>query len=90
DASTLLEGAGITVNKNLIPFDSKGPAVTSGIRLGTAAITTRGIKEPQISMIAGFINEAVDNRDNPQQIDKIREKVTALTKKFPLYPDLKY
>ena len=90
DASTLLEDAGITVNKNLIPFDSKGPAVTSGIRLGTAAITTRGIREPQISAIATFINEAVDNRDDPRQIEKIRKKVLALTKKFPLYPDLKY
>lgn len=90
DASSLLEEAGITVNKNLIPFDSKGPAVTSGIRLGTAAITTRGIREPQVSAIADFINEAIDNRDNIQQIEKIRNKVLALTKKFPLYPDLKY
>ena len=90
DASLLLEEAGITVNKNLIPFDSKGAAVTSGIRLGTAAITTRGIREPQVSAIAGFINEAIDNRDDAQQLEKIRNKVLVLTKKFPLYPDLKY
>jgi glycine hydroxymethyltransferase len=90
DATLLLEEAGITVNKNLIPFDSKGPAVTSGIRLGTAAITTRGIRESQISVIAGLINEAIDNRDDPAQIEKIRGKVLALTRKFPLYPDLKY
>jgi len=90
EASFVLEEAGITVNKNLIPFDSKGPAVTSGIRLGTAAITTRGMKEPQMIMIAGLIDEAINHRDNPEHLARIREKVLQLAKRFPLYPRLTY
>ncbi|MDD5154918.1 MAG: serine hydroxymethyltransferase [Candidatus Omnitrophica bacterium] len=89
DASWILEGAGITVNKNLIPFDKKSPAVTSGIRLGTAAVTTRGMKEAQMQKIAGFIREAIDSNGGYEGLEKIRRKVLALAKKFPLYPELK-
>ena len=63
-AQVVLEKAGITVNKNLIPFDKSGPAVTSGIRLGTAAITTRGMKEKEIEQIADFIDQAVKGADD--------------------------
>jgi len=88
DASLALGEAGITVNKNLIPFDQKGAAVTSGIRLGTAAVTTRGMKEPQMRQIAGFIAEAVEISGNVQELSKIKARVLALTRRFPLYPQL--
>jgi len=88
DASEVLEQAGITVNKNLIPFDKKSAAVTSGIRLGVAAVTTRGMKEFHMRQIAKFISQAIDSSDNPQGLKEIKTAVLNLTKKFPLYPDL--
>jgi len=89
DASWVLEEAGITVNKNLIPFDKKGPAVTSGIRLGTAAVTTRGMKEAQMRQIAQFINEAIDTNGGHKKLEEVKKKVLVLTRRFPLYPELK-
>jgi len=86
DASLILGQAGITVNKNLIPFDKKSPAVTSGIRIGAAAITTRGMKEFHMCKIAQFINEAVESSDDPKKLIGIKKEVLGLTKKFPLYP----
>ena len=88
DAQEALEEAGITVNKNLIPFDRKSAATTSGIRLGTAAITTRGIKEAQMRQIANFISEAIDASDDQKKLGLIKEEVLGLTKRFPLYPEL--
>ena len=88
DAQEALEEAGITVNKNLIPFDRKSAATTSGIRLGTAAITTRGIKEAQMRQIANFISEAIDASDNQKKLGLIKEEVLGLTRRFPLYPEL--
>jgi len=88
DASMILEQAGITVNKNLIPFDQKSAAVTSGIRLGTAAVTTRGMKEIHMRKIAQFISNAIDYSDNPEGLKKIKREVLGLTKRFPLYPEL--
>lgn len=88
DASRVLGKANITVNKNLIPFDKKGPGITSGIRLGTAAVTTRGLKELHMRQIAQFINEAVEASDNPEKLKEIKRKVLTLTKRFPLYLEL--
>jgi glycine hydroxymethyltransferase len=88
DASLLLGQAGITVNKNLIPFDKKSPMVTSGIRLGTAAVTTRGLKEAQMQLIASLINEVIEANADSIKLSAIRKKVLELTKKFPLYPEL--
>jgi glycine hydroxymethyltransferase len=88
-ASLNLEKAGITVNKNLIPFDKLSPFVTSGIRLGTAAVTTRGMKELQMQKIAQLISKAIDSRDNLFKLKEIKKEVLILTKKFPLYPELK-
>lgn len=88
DASRILGEAGITVNKNLIPFDKKSAAVTSGIRLGTAAVTTRGMKEAQMRAIAGFINDAIEGSDSSENLKKIKKEVLNLTKKYPLYPEL--
>jgi len=88
DASNVLEMAGITVNKNLIPFDKKSASTTSGLRLGTPAVTTRGMKEFHMRQIAQFINEAIEASDDPKQLKQIKEKVLVLTKRFPLYPEL--
>ena len=88
DASFILGEAGITVNKNLIPFDKKSAAVTSGIRLGTAAVTTRGMKEFHMHKIAQFINDAIEASDNQKRLAEIRKEVLGLTGRFPLYPEL--
>lgn len=88
DASRILEEAGITVNKNLIPFDKKSAGVTSGIRLGTAAVTTRGMKEFHMRQIAQFIHQAIEASDDPKRLKSIKEEVLSLNKKFPLYPEL--
>ncbi|TAM38128.1 serine hydroxymethyltransferase, partial [bacterium] len=88
DASRILGEVNITVNKNLIPFDEKGPAVTSGIRLGTAAVSTRKMKEDQMRKIAELINAALEDHGDTEEIARIKKEVIALTKKFPLYPEL--
>jgi RpiB/LacA/LacB family sugar-phosphate isomerase len=84
DASTLLDEALITVNKNAIPFDTKSPFVTSGIRVGTPAVTTRGMKEAEMTQIAGFIVTLLKNPGNAGVIHEVREQVIAMTDKFPV------
>jgi glycine hydroxymethyltransferase len=88
-ASSVLEQVNITINKNLIPYDSKPPAVASGIRIGTPAVTTRGMKEADMAQIAGFISEALSNCENAEVLSKIKNQVLEITSKFPLYPGLK-
>lgn len=87
-AEKALEAAGITVNKNMVPFDQRSPFVTSGIRVGTPAVTTRGMKENEMKSIAGLINRAIKNVDNESELEKIRIEVKDLCSKFPLYFDL--
>ncbi|MFH0734443.1 MAG: serine hydroxymethyltransferase [bacterium] len=87
-AERVLELAGMTVNKNMIPFDTKSPFVTSGIRIGTPAVTTRGIKENEIIQIASLINKALINQDNEPELANIKAEVKCLCDKFPLYPNL--
>ena len=77
-----MDEANITANKNAIPFDPKSPFITSGVRLGTPAVTTRGMKEPEMDEIAGCIARLLQGRE---YIPAVREKVLALTKRFPLY-----
>jgi len=89
DAAAATEKAGITVNKNLIPFDKRSPRVTSGIRLGTAAVTTRGMKEFHMRKIAQFINAAIEASDDEEKLREIKKEVLSLTKRFPFYPGLK-
>jgi len=86
-AEDTLELAGITVNKNAIPFDPHPPTITSGIRIGTPAITTRGMKEDEMGVIAGFINEALINIDNGKVLSRIKDDVRELCHKFPMYKD---
>lgn len=90
EATGILSSVNITVNKNLIPFDPKPPAVASGIRIGTPAITTRGMKLVEMEKIAECIDLALTNKENLEQLEKIKVKVAELTKGFPLYPDLNY
>ena len=74
----------------MIPDDPRSPMDPSGIRLGTPAITTRGMKEGEMKQIAQWIDEAIINWQDPQKLASIRASVKELTDKFPLYPDLKY
>jgi glycine hydroxymethyltransferase len=83
-AQEALDKAGITVNKNLIPFDPEKPLVTSGIRIGTPAVTTRGMKEPEMKQIAGFISEVLQAPEDAALHVRVKEKVRAMTGKFPL------
>jgi len=84
-AEEALEKAGITVNKNGIPFDTEKPVHTSGIRIGTPAVTTRGMKEEEMIIIGDLILETFDNVENEEKLKEIKEKVEELCKKFPLY-----
>ncbi|MGI4804296.1 MAG: serine hydroxymethyltransferase, partial [Janthinobacterium lividum] len=84
-AENALDRAGITANKNMVPFDDKSPFVTSGIRVGTAAVTTRGMKEKQMKKIVELIDSVLTNIDDEAHIEKVRDQVHQLTKKFPLY-----
>ena len=80
-----LDQADITVNKNMVPFDTQSPFVTSGIRLGTAAITTRGLKEEDCSNIVNWIDQIVLNHDNDELLNSVRQEVNEYMTKFPLY-----
>ncbi len=88
DAEECLEAAGLTVNKNAIPYDTLPRFVTSGIRIGTPAVTTRGLREVEMEQIADWINRAVENRDSHGELAAIRAEVRALCEKFPIYPGL--
>jgi len=85
-AQELLDKAGITANKNLIPFDKRRPTITSGIRLGTPAVTTRGMGTKEMQMIAAFIDEVLSS--NGETVKKVRRKIDKFVKGFPLYKDL--
>jgi glycine hydroxymethyltransferase len=87
-AQLALERAGVTTNKNMVPFDPRKPMVTSGIRIGTPAVTTRGMAVSEMQEIGGFIARALSRPDDVDTLDEIRGEVEALCRRFPLYPDL--
>lgn len=88
DAATALDRTRITVNKNLIPYDKKSPFVASGIRIGSPAVTTRGMKEPEMKVIAALIDKVLSAPQDEKVADEVRGQVKALVNKFPLYKNL--
>jgi glycine hydroxymethyltransferase len=87
EAEKVLDHAGITVNKNAIPFDPEKPMVASGIRIGTPAVTTRGLKERDMEKIAAWIDRAITGRQDPKALGQIRAEVKALCLKHPMYAE---
>ena len=88
-AEIALEKAGITVNKNMVPFDKRSPFVTSGIRIGTPALTTRGMKEKEMETIASIIDKAISNFENEKTLSGLQQEVKKFTKAFALFADIK-
>jgi glycine hydroxymethyltransferase len=86
DAEVRLDRAGITVNKNGIPFDERPPTVTSGLRIGTPALTTRGLKEPEMAEIARIISAALQPEVSDGELGSLRDRSRAISERFPLYP----
>jgi len=86
-AEAALGKAGITVNKNAIPFDQNPPMVASGVRIGTPAVTTRGMREPEMDTIAGLITRALQAPEDDRALGMVRAEVETLCRKFPLYPE---
>lgn len=87
-AENMLEEAGITTNKNMVPFDTKSPFITSGIRIGTAAITTRGMQETEMRLIAKLIDKVISNHESEAVKHAVREEVRELCRQFPLYQEI--
>ena len=88
ESQEALDLAGITVNKNAVPFDDKSPLITSGIRIGTPAVTTRGMKEPEMEIIAELIDRVLNNRTDNKLLKQVSEEVKTFCEGFPLYPEL--
>ena len=84
-AENALVRADITINKNMVPFDSRSPFTTSGLRVGTPAITTRGLKEDAMTVIVDLIDEVISNIDNEDVIVSVRNRVNAMMKDLPLF-----
>jgi glycine hydroxymethyltransferase len=87
-AQETLDKAHITLNKNAVPFDDKSPFVTSGIRVGVPAITTRGMKEEHMPVVVSLIDQVLMNADDSKVIETVKEKVNDYMQQFPLYPEL--
>jgi len=87
DAALALDKARITVNKNLIPFDTKSAFLTSGIRIGTPAVTTRGMKEGEMKHIASWIDQVLSAAQDESVMASVRKDVASLTQQFPLYAE---
>lgn len=85
DADSALDKANITVNKNTVPNDPRSPFVTSGLRLGTPAVTTRGFKEKEITLLSNWIADILDDINNEATIAKVKEQVLLLCREFPVY-----
>jgi glycine hydroxymethyltransferase len=86
EAQEVLDGAGITLNKNTIPDDPRSPFVTSGVRIGTPSTTTQGMKEPEMAAVAGLIARALRHRTDTSELAAVRDEVATLCSKFTPYP----
>ena len=84
-AEIALDEAGITVNKNMIPYDPKSPFVTSGIRVGSPAMTTRGMGVEEVKIIVDLIDQVILNHDNKEKINSVRAQVNELCSSYPIY-----
>jgi glycine hydroxymethyltransferase len=89
EAEVALDEVGITLNKNMIPDDPRGPMDPSGIRIGVPAITTRGMKEKEVKMISRWIKETIENHKDQKKLKEIHKEVIRLCKKFPIYKNIK-
>jgi glycine hydroxymethyltransferase len=87
-AQEMLDAVGITVNKNAVPFDDKSPLITSGIRIGTPALTTRGMNEADMEKIAAMINDVISNPEDDKIKKDVSDRIDELTAEHPLYPEL--
>ncbi len=87
-AERLLEAAGMTVNKNMVPFDQRSPLITSGIRIGTAALTTRGFTGEEMQSVAGFLADVLEEPENETVATRVHGEIQDLVKGFPLYPEM--
>ncbi|MCF3942739.1 serine hydroxymethyltransferase [Oceanobacillus alkalisoli] len=85
DAEEVLDSVLITTNKNTVPFDTEGPFITSGVRIGTAAVTTRGFKEEEIKEVADIMVTALKNHENKEVLEELKQRVLSLNARFPLY-----
>ena len=90
DAEAALEASGITVNKNTVPGETRSPFVTSGLRIGTPALTSRGMKEPEMKRIAGWISKVLESPSNESRILRIRGEVLEFCEEFPLYKEMRF
>ena len=86
EAGEILEKVAITCNKNMVPNDKRSPFVTSGVRLGTPAVTTRGFKEAETKLMAELIVKALRNSQDEKVLTEVKQSVNDLCKKFPVYP----
>ena len=84
-AQISLDQAGITANKNMIPFDPRKPAITSGVRIGTPAVTTRGMREGEMAQIGDFLARVLNDHENAELLATVRDEVADLCREFPLY-----
>ena len=87
-AEAVLDRVGITVNKNTIPFDPEKPMVTSGVRMGTPAVTTRGLNEDDMRQVADLIDKALRSNGSDEELEPLRQRVKAIVDRYPLYPEL--
>jgi glycine hydroxymethyltransferase len=85
-AQLALERAGISTNKNMVPFDTRKPMVTSGVRIGTPAVTTRGMREAEMARVASLIARVLERPDDEAELRSVQREVEALCRRFPLYP----
>ncbi|MCG8607750.1 serine hydroxymethyltransferase, partial [bacterium] len=88
ESEEALERAGVTVNKNMVPFDNQSPFVTSGIRIGTAALTTRGMQESEMEEIAFLMDKVLSDVNNDSALRAVESQVSDLCSRFPLYEEL--
>ena len=85
DGEKMLEDSGITVNKNTIPFDQNKPMIASGLRLGTPAVTTRGLGEAEVKKVGELVNEVLDSAGDEAVIERVRSQVREMCERFPIY-----